>query len=141
MKFYNDVYFELIERNFGCILEYVNYANMDVETFLNNFCQSTICKEIENGNHIYIDTSALTVLTKACAEAKDFYDKNEQPIIVENIFFKAGQVLVNIQRELQISFSDVLKKISLEQIMEEIENASFYNKEKIANNIALKLQK
>lgn len=140
MKFYNDVYFELIERNFGCILEYVNYANIDVENFLEDFCQSHICKEIENGNHIFIDTSALTLATRTNKSVAEFYENNEQPIVQDSTYFKAGQILVWLQRKLNITFLQTLQKISIAQIMEEIENTDFYNKEEIVNLIVEKLK-
>ena len=95
------------------MFEYATTSGIDPIIFWNTFINSSIAKEIEKGNIIYLNYSAHSLLKEI-----DPNHKLKDYILKKNNFYWAGWALTHLQYETSLSFNRINKDLSIERVLE-----------------------
>ena len=109
---YDSSYLPYISETIGTMLEYIANNDIDISIFWNTFINSSIAKQIENGNPKYLSCSAIDLIDEI---SKDI--KLNDLKINKNCYYWAGWILTQLQYKTSYSFIKINKYLPIETVL------------------------
>ena len=117
-KSYNSLYNEVVSENIGFIYQYAVNCGFDPIIFWNKFINSYVCKEIEMGNPKYlVGHSAIELFNFIINDSNNSDFIIPEPFYSRSRFYWAGWSIAKYQHYRGLSFYELNKIVSIEQIL------------------------
>lgn len=117
-KSYNSLYNEVVSENIGFIYQYAVNCGFDPIIFWNKFINSYLCKEIEMGNPKYlVGHSAIELFNFIINDSNNSDLIIPEPFYSRSRFYWAGWSIAKYQHYRGLSFYELNKIVSIEQIL------------------------
>ncbi len=112
---YSDLYLPYVAENIGTMFEKAVSSGENPITFWNIFVNSTLAKQIENGNPKYLTCSSIDYLDSIYNGEKNFKVKET---ISKNKYYWVGWALAQLQQKKGISFYKINNSLPVEKVID-----------------------